>query len=1491
VISGLDYNLRANKLYWGDWRRKAIMSSNLNGSDVKVFIEGGIHYPEGIAVDWVTGNIYWIDGKKKTIEVSDASGKLHRILVWTNLDKPRGLVLDPTRRLMYWSDWGINGKIERASMDGSNRVTILDSGVHWTNAIAIDIHTQTLYWADSILHTLQSSDINGENKKLAIPHGTNHAYDLVIFEDNAYWSDWASKTIRYGNKFFDDSPDQIQTVLPYPTGLKVVHPSLQPRVNNPCVVANGNCSQLCLLSGNPAATSNYTCACALGYTLQSDRRTCKEISTFIIVAHMSSILRIPLVDQRGPLFEVRLPFDQVRRATDVAWDSENNLVFWTDWTRRSILVSDLSGNTYRQLYNDDILQPEGIAYDWLTRKIYWIDSGYGRIEVADIDGSNRRVLVSSGLQKPRGIAVHPYRGYLYWTDWGSAPKIQRMNLDGTDQRMVVDLQISGNKHQANHITVDTATNRIYWVEYNYDRIVYADLDGRGLTVLGVDQSRNHPLGVAVHGDYVYWSNTEVVKRAPKEKRDTFDVEVVTTDISMALGIDLFHRGRTMVRTPCSEDNGGCSHICVTRPHSSGRLTASCLCPTGLKMKEDGRTCANEVTKFLLVPDKFSLKMISLDVDSPVHTHIPITGSHQFDSVDYDPLEDTIYWVNSPAGQILSVPRKGGSPKVILDHLDHAENIAVDWIGRKIYFIDSGTKSIDVCNLDGTVRKRLIWEKVDAPRSLAINLRARRLYWIDWGSDSSPSRIERAYLDGSARSVLWNMSRTGNSSSSVWPRALTVDLYSEEETVYWMDSRTLAGYRLNVNHQNAEMIVDNLKAPGGISTLGGRTYYSDLYINKMKAGVVREREEDGVERVLAVRLVSPYEVKAYDKSITLNIPLLHMHPCSRFFASGCSHLCLPSSPSGPHGSRGLSRFSCACPTGIVLGPNKLTCKEVPDELIVFGDVDTLYRIPMDAQPPVEVAVHQGSGVPVDVSFTATNEPITTRVSSSSGGKDGYIFWSEHTGYIKRMWRNGSCPEINCTFFSGEGSPQGLAVDRVTGNVYFVDLFTREIKVVSYNGRFVKTIVKVGLDRPRGIALDVEKGYMFYSDWGANPQIVRTNLAGSDAVTLTTPGSTQWPNGIAIDHTNKWLYWTDAQANTIKRMKFDGSAGELVLQRVEQPFGIDFHDDHLYWSQWGDNSLYSVSLSSSSIEDRRPVRMVTNPSRIYGLAYVHQNRLTIGTTHPCVNNNGGCPFFCLMLNPTSWKCACPDDMEDQCFETYHAVDTVTDPTVTTASSTSITPTSSPTDDATVSETTPTSDTSTLSDPTVDNNSDTPSDTVTMETTGTPTTDDTPTTKEPSTDSIVTQSPEGTIFGMSAGIFSAYIIIALLSICIITVILIICFVTFQVRRQKVALKNTLKTGAPPKGPYINIAPVNDASKVEGSMEKLDVSYTNTPTTIATPSSDKRPRCTRIMSVDDLSQGSSDIGLDIISVEHNSMGQPVSRTMSLDLLRAESRDSGMMA
>ena len=39
-----------------------------------------------------------------------------------------------------------------------------------------------------------------------------------------------------------------------------------------------------------------------------------------------------------------------------------------------------------------------------------------------------------------------------------------------------------------------------------------------------------------------------------------------------------------VQSPC-QDNGGCSQFCVLRP--SGR---TCICSTGMKLAEDGKTC-------------------------------------------------------------------------------------------------------------------------------------------------------------------------------------------------------------------------------------------------------------------------------------------------------------------------------------------------------------------------------------------------------------------------------------------------------------------------------------------------------------------------------------------------------------------------------------------------------------------------------------------------------------------------------------------------------------------------------------------------------------------------------------------------------------------------------------------------------------------------------------------------------------------------------------
>lgn len=60
---------------------------------------------------------------------------------------------------MYWTDWGKTAKIERASMDGTNRKTIITGELVWPNGLVIDEERKILYWADAKLDKIETSDL------------------------------------------------------------------------------------------------------------------------------------------------------------------------------------------------------------------------------------------------------------------------------------------------------------------------------------------------------------------------------------------------------------------------------------------------------------------------------------------------------------------------------------------------------------------------------------------------------------------------------------------------------------------------------------------------------------------------------------------------------------------------------------------------------------------------------------------------------------------------------------------------------------------------------------------------------------------------------------------------------------------------------------------------------------------------------------------------------------------------------------------------------------------------------------------------------------------------------------------------------------------------------------------------------------------------------------------------------------------------------------
>ena len=57
--------------------------------------------------------------------------------------------------------------------------------------------------------------------------------------------------------------------------------------------------------------------------------------------------------------------------------------------------------------------------------------------------------------------------------------------------------------------------------------------------------------------------------------------------------------------------------------------------------------------------------------------------------------------------------------VISEGLETTDGIAVDWIGRNLYWTDTGLNHIEVARLDGTARKVVVSSGLQEPRAIAL----------------------------------------------------------------------------------------------------------------------------------------------------------------------------------------------------------------------------------------------------------------------------------------------------------------------------------------------------------------------------------------------------------------------------------------------------------------------------------------------------------------------------------------------------------------------------------------------------------------------------------------------------------------------------------------------------------------------------------------------------------------------------------------------------
>ncbi|XP_065166985.1 vitellogenin receptor Yl-like [Atheta coriaria] len=310
------------------------------------------------------------------------------------------------------------------------------------------------------------------------------------------------------------------------------------------------------------------------------------------------------------------------------------------------------------------------------------------------------------------------------------------------------------------------------------------------------------------------------------------------------------------------------------------------------------------------------------------------------------------------------------------------------------------------------------------------------------------------------------------------------------------------------------------------------------------------------------------------------------------------------------------YECLCDPRYLLQSDKHTCKVVGGEALMMFSTKTEIRgyfLQSELLFPVAQNLKQVVGVNFD---------------------GHHVYWTdihvEHESLVRSL-EDGSERELLVT--AGLGAPEDLAVDWITGNIYFTDSEMQHLGVCTNDGSVCTVLVNKDIDKPRAIALHPSDGKMFWSDWGKKPEIAKSNMDGTEDYSFVS-NDIHWPNGLAIDYPNERLYWTDGKLMTLESIRLDGTDRRMILEGiVKHPYAISVFENRLYWSDW---ATYSIQSCDKFTGKNHTTLVKEKREYIYGL-HVFHSALKPQMVNPCKNSM--CSDICMISGANRYSCACP------------------------------------------------------------------------------------------------------------------------------------------------------------------------------------------------------------------------------------------------------------
>lgn len=386
----------------------------------------------------------------------------------------------------------------------------------------------------------------------------------------------------------------------------------------------------------------------------------------------------------------------------------------------------MDGSDRRILVEDGIFWPNGLTIDYSAGRIYWADAKLHAIESSYYDGSDRKKLLSRSLPHPFALTV--FEDQLYWTDWNTKSVSAVNKVTGKNLRNVhVDLHYPMDIHSYHASRQPNFLNRC-----GTDR---GFRGGCSHLCLPNKMSRRCgcPVGLTLRDDQKTCSeqpdnllitarkkDIRVRQIALKTPVKSFDSVMPIDGLKSVLAIDFCDKTDTIFWTDVGRST-------INRANLNGEnrtaiIQSNLASPAGLAY--------DWITEKLYWTDMGTKRIEVATIDGRQRTMLIWQNMEKPKDIVVNPIDGILFWSDwGSTPKIESAGMDGTQRKIIVSqNLQWPNGLALDYPDHRLYFVDSGTKTLESIRCDGSDRRTIIDENL--PHPFSLDLFDQRVYFTD-----------------------------------------------------------------------------------------------------------------------------------------------------------------------------------------------------------------------------------------------------------------------------------------------------------------------------------------------------------------------------------------------------------------------------------------------------------------------------------------------------------------------------------------------------------------------------------------------------------------------------------------------------------------------------------------------------------------------------------------------------------------------------------------